>query len=314
VGAAGGDEVLVTSGIAGALVAMSTNDFVSVMGVSGDGIFLNFDDGAGNSAGFNVDSASGNVDIFGNNVLINGSPVGGGYTNSNVNTLLSSWGSNTLSTTGNVTAGNFITTSGGRVIAAGNVSGTNIVASQELIGANVVVTKAQLGNATTTGQIVITTNGEVTSNSNGVFAFKLFGGNVSLEGTTLTNNVGNLVIAASTGNVVDVSNLQLSSFVEKIDTINNANGTQSLDITQNGSIQILNITGNITIDTITNMIAGRSMTLVLKQDATGGRTLTSSMKFAGASKTLSTAANAIDIMSIFYDGTNYYASLTKGYA
>jgi hypothetical protein len=38
------------------------------------------------------------------------------------------------------------------------------------------------------------------------------------------------------------------------------------------------------------------------------------MKFAGNSKTLSTAASSIDIMSVFYDGTTYYATLSKGYA
>jgi len=38
------------------------------------------------------------------------------------------------------------------------------------------------------------------------------------------------------------------------------------------------------------------------------------MKFAGGAKTLSTAAASIDIISVFYDGTNYYASLTLGYA
>jgi hypothetical protein len=38
------------------------------------------------------------------------------------------------------------------------------------------------------------------------------------------------------------------------------------------------------------------------------------MKFLGGTKTLSTAASAIDIMSVFYDGTTYYASLGKGFA
>jgi hypothetical protein len=42
--------------------------------------------------------------------------------------------------------------------------------------------------------------------------------------------------------------------------------------------------------------------------------LTSTMKFAGNSRTLSTAGNATDIISLFYDGSTYYASLTKGYA
>jgi hypothetical protein len=61
-------------------------------------------------------------------------------------------------------------------------------------------------------------------------------------------------------------------------------------------------------------VSGESVTLVLTQDATGSRTLTSTMKFAGASKTLSTAANAIDILNISYIGTTYYASLIKGFA
>jgi hypothetical protein len=38
------------------------------------------------------------------------------------------------------------------------------------------------------------------------------------------------------------------------------------------------------------------------------------MKFAGGSKTLSTAANSVDLISVVFDGTNYWASLTKGYA
>jgi len=38
------------------------------------------------------------------------------------------------------------------------------------------------------------------------------------------------------------------------------------------------------------------------------------MKFAGGDKTLSTAGGAIDVISIFFDGSVYYASLTKAYA
>ena len=56
------------------------------------------------------------------------------------------------------------------------------------------------------------------------------------------------------------------------------------------------------------------MTLILTQDGTGNRTLTSTMKFAGNYKTLSTSASATDIISVFYTGSTYYASLTTGYA
>jgi small subunit ribosomal protein S3 len=71
---------------------------------------------------------------------------------------------------------------------------------------------------------------------------------------------------------------------------------------------------NITINALGNALAGSSAVLILTQDATGNRLLSSTMKFAGNSKTLSTAASSIDIMSVFYDGTTYYATLSKGYA
>jgi hypothetical protein len=92
----------------------------------------------------------------------------------------------------------------------------------------------------------------------------------------------------------------------------NATGTITPDI-NNGSIQTMTLTGNITFNTVNNIASGDSATFVLIQDGTGGRTLTSNMRFAGGTKTLSTAANSQDIISLFYDGSTYYASLTKGY-
>jgi hypothetical protein len=37
------------------------------------------------------------------------------------------------------------------------------------------------------------------------------------------------------------------------------------------------------------------------------------MKFAGGDKTLSTNPDAVDIMTIYYDGANYWASLAKDF-
>jgi len=82
-----------------------------------------------------------------------------------------------------------------------------------------------------------------------------------------------------------------------------------------GTYGVITLGGNITFNGFTNPIAGQSYTLVIKQPSSGGPyTLTSSMLFSGGGKTLSTAANAVDVMTVFYDGTNYYASLTLGYA
>jgi hypothetical protein len=81
-----------------------------------------------------------------------------------------------------------------------------------------------------------------------------------------------------------------------------------------GSIRSITLTGNVTFSAFTSPVSGQTITLIITQDATGSRTLTSTMKFAGASKTLSTAANAIDILTVSYIGTTYYASLVKGFA
>ena len=81
----------------------------------------------------------------------------------------------------------------------------------------------------------------------------------------------------------------------------------------NGSVQKVTLTGNVTFSAFNNPVAGQSITLIITQDATGSRTLTSTMLFAGGSKTLSTAASAVDIITVFFDGTTYYASLAKGF-
>jgi hypothetical protein len=87
----------------------------------------------------------------------------------------------------------------------------------------------------------------------------------------------------------------------------------NIDI-NNGSIQTMTLTGNITANSIQNMAAGQSITMIMTQDATGSRTLSSTMKWSGGYKTLTTTASATDIATIFYDGTTYYASLSRGYA
>jgi hypothetical protein len=81
-----------------------------------------------------------------------------------------------------------------------------------------------------------------------------------------------------------------------------------------GSIRTITLTGNVTFSAFTTPVSGQTITLIITQDATGSRTLTSTMKFSGASKTLSTAANAVDILTVSYIGTTYYASLAKGFA
>ena len=57
--------------------------------------------------------------------------------------------------------------------------------------------------------------------------------------------------------------------------------------------------------------------LVLKQDATGSRTVTwpASVKWSGGTApTLSTAPSSIDIVTFYYDGTNYFGQSSLAFA
>jgi hypothetical protein len=81
----------------------------------------------------------------------------------------------------------------------------------------------------------------------------------------------------------------------------------------NGALQNVTLTGSITINAFANPVAGQTVTLILTQGGAGSYTLTSSMKFAGGLKTLSTAVGSVDLLTITYTGSVYYASLVVGF-
>jgi hypothetical protein len=71
---------------------------------------------------------------------------------------------------------------------------------------------------------------------------------------------------------------------------------------------------------ITNLGTGQTVTLIITQDGTGSRTASfgtdgsTAVKFPGGAPTLSTAASAIDVVTIFNDGTNYLGNIAQAYA
>ena len=126
------------------------------------------------------------------------------------------------------------------------------------------------------------------------------------------------MIVTGTGIGVGASvNAAPSSTIGSVITLTVANGgTVSGTLTPNssaGTIYQYTLNGNITINSLGNAIAGTSMTLVLTQDGTGSRALTSTMKFAQGISSLSTTPSATDVMSVFYDGSTYYATLSRGF-
>lgn len=81
----------------------------------------------------------------------------------------------------------------------------------------------------------------------------------------------------------------------------------------------LTLATNATLSNPTNATDGMVLNIRIKQDSTGSRTLAygSAYKWAGGSApALSTAANAVDLLSMYYDATNavWACVLQKGFA
>ena len=144
------------------------------------------------------------------------------------------------------------------------------------------------------------------------------GAMIRLTGSDSTNDDVKLIAGSNvTITRTDADTVTISAAGPVVDTLYDAgygSGTLSFN-RNNGTIQKFALYGNATSLAITNMTAAQSFTLILTQ-GTAGSTLTTSgsFKFASGYKTLSTAAGAIDMLNIFYDGTTYYCTLTTGYA
>jgi len=126
--------------------------------------------------------------------------------------------------------------------------------------------------------------------------------------TIVSESNGNIVVAPNGTGQTAVKNLEYNEFVHALGT---TSGTIAPDAA-NGNVQTITLNGNLTINAFTNPVSGQTITLIITTGGTN-RTLTSSMLFAGASKTLSTTST-VDILTMSYIGTTYYASLVKGYA
>ena len=93
-----------------------------------------------------------------------------------------------------------------------------------------------------------------------------------------------------------------------------SSNTLTLDV-QDGNVFEITLNDNVTTWTISNLVAGKAttITVILKQDGTGSRLMnatqinSTTFKTVGAGGlTLTTDASAIDIVTVVFDGTNYY--------
>jgi hypothetical protein len=122
----------------------------------------------------------------------------------------------------------------------------------------------------------------------------------ALVGTTDTQTLTNKTIEAGTFT---------NGYTEEVATANTSTA-YTIDLA-GGSVQILTLTGNCTF-TFPTATAGQSFILLLKQDGTGGRTVTwpASVEWPGATApTITSTASKMDKLVFTAADSNWYGSV-----
>jgi len=204
---------------------------------------------------------------------------------------------------------NFVKTSATTYTADGStltLTGNQFGISGTYAGQTSISSVGTITSGTWQGTVVSPTYGG-TGVNNGTRSITL-GGNLTTSGafnTTLTVTGATNVTLPTTGSLIT------NAYYNTVQTLTDG-ATISWDVS-NGRNATVTLGGNRTLGTPTNVTAGEYYTLKVVQDATGSRTLTlpAGWKVANAGAgavTLSTAASAIDILTIYYDGSTYFVS------
>jgi hypothetical protein len=141
---------------------------------------------------------------------------------------------------------------------------------------------------------------------------------IDVDSTAQWVEIGNGPSQGSFGTTTGISSSYFLASYGYLETVYDY-GTSSGSITpnwNNGSIQKIILNGGLSLNVPINMQSGSTMKLIVRQNASGNNLLTpnSSLKFKGGNKTLSTSSNAIDMIKIYYDGTNFLCDLDLAYS
>ena len=135
----------------------------------------------------------------------------------------------------------------------------------------------------------------------------------TVVGTTDTQTLTNKTLTSPAVTTGTLTNPTVTDYVESVVAIGNTGTAQTIALTS-GTVQTATLTGNCTF-TMPTATAGKSFILLLRQDATGGRTATfTGVKFnAAGAPTITATANKMDILTFVADSTNWYGSISQGY-
>jgi hypothetical protein len=179
-------------------------------------------------------------------------------------------------------------------------------------------------NTTTIGSHAIVSNGDAIGGnswqaSDGTNFIEAARITAFVDGTPGTNDMPTDMVFGTTPDggsgvserlrISNAGTLQLSNdYKENVVTANTS--TAYTIAISGGTVQILTLTGNCTF-TFPTATAGKSFTLLLKQDGTGSRTVTwpAAVKWpGGTAPTITSTASKLDKYVFTSDGTNWYGS------
>ena len=193
------------------------------------------------------------------------------------------------STSGNVLTSNGTTWASTAPATSGTVTSASVVTANGFAGT--------VATATTTPAITLTTSitGVLKGNGTAISAATAGTDYVTPTGTeTLTNKT--------------LTNPTITNYVE---TPFSANSSTAITLAlTDGTVQIITLTGNATI-TMPAVVSGKSFTILLKQDATGSRTVTWAATVqwpSGTAPTITSTASKMDKYVFISDGTYWYGS------
>ena len=229
--------------------------------------------------------------------------------------------SNTLTNIGNGSLTNSSVTVNGTAISLGASGTVTVPISTGVTGLGTSVASALAVNVGTAGAVVVnggalgTPSSGTLTNATGLPISTGVSGLGTGVATFLTTPSSANLLAAMTdetgsgalvfGTAPALTNPTVTNYVE---TAYSANSSTAITLAlTNGTVQIITLTGNATI-TMPTAVAGKSFLLMLKQDATGSRTVTWSTVVwpGGTAPTITATASKQDIYSFFSDGTNWY--------
>lgn len=213
-------------------------------------------------------------------------------------------------------------------------TGTKILTSatagfrSSMVGQAVTVTGAGVasGNLVTTiaswqslTQVTLAANASTTvSNASTTWGSATQRYGISIAGTTNNTNIrvldndlyGNATAAFNAGTIATLQVRDNAGFNPNI-LFAQGSVTGATTFNQaNGSRITATLTGNITVTLANGAGTGDTLMLELTQDGTGNRTVTwpANFKKAGGALVLSTGANAVDSITMIWDGTNWIES------